>query len=358
MTDTSQCVPINILMKLFTEIFNCRYPIAVMAMNKVSDLALACAVRRAGALPSLSIFNYLIAVIEDQLKVQSILNYEDLNNDLYGYQQEFGDCNILLSLNLLSLADDKIFEMLLKYKVKAVEVIKDDKDFDNEALEKLPNAIQSLRSNGSLLFRKAIVPLHIGRQGNPRFAASAVGVPPPPPPPPALGGTDLWSKLRLHGFIIKGPDGAGRGSTDGTTLEEACSIIKSRFPDKPFIASGGIGTSEQVLWHMSNGAFAVGVGTMLAACRESKISEATKLKMIAASSADLSKLSTGSHTETAQNALVFSSDIKEKNMNNTRGLIEGIKDPSRGHVFAGKAIDQITEILPAADIIQRLAKDL
>lgn len=314
-------------MKLFTEIFNCRYPIVAMAMNQVSDLPLACAVRKGGALPSLSVFNYL-TVIEDQL----VLNYENLNNDLSGYQQEFGDCNILLSLNLSSLVDDKIFEMLLKYKVKAVEVIKDDTALDNEALEKLPKAIWSLRSNGSLLFRKIVD----------KVAQLDPGV---------------WSK-NLDGFIVKGPDGAGRGSTNGTTLEESCSILKSKFPDKLLIPSGGIGTSEQVLWHMSNGAFAVGVGTVLAACRESKISEATKLKMIAASSADLSKLSTGSYAETAQNALVFSSDVKERNMNNTRGLIVGIKDPSRGHVFAGKAIDQITEILPAVEIIQQLAKDL
>lgn len=314
-------------MKLFTEVFDCRYPIVAMAMNQVSDLPLACAVRKAGALPSLSVFNYL-TVVEDQL----VLNYENLDNDLFGYQQEFDDCSLLLSLNLSALVDDRIFEMLLKYKVRAIEMIKDDTALSNDALEKLPKAIWTLRSNDSLIFRKIVD----------KVAQLEPGA---------------WSN-NLDGFIVKGPDGAGRGSTDGTTLEESCAILKNKFPGKLLIPSGGIGTSKQVSEYMINGAFAVGVGTVLAACRESKISEATKLKMIAATSADLSKLSTGSYTETAQNALVFSSDVKERNMNNTRGLIVGIKDPSRGHVFAGKAIDQITEILPAAEIIQRLAKDL
>lgn len=314
-------------MKLFTEVFDCRYPIVAMAMNQVSDLPLACAVRKGGALPSLSVFNYL-RIVEDKI----ILYYNDLENDLAEYHRQFGDCHMLLSLNLSSLADSKIYEMILKYKIKMLEVILDDEPLSVETRNTLPTAIRSIKNNGSLIFRKLVNKFTELQPGN-------------------------WSK-NLEGFIVKGPDGAGRGSTDGTTLEESCSILKSKFPDKLLIPSGGIGTSEQVFWHMSNGAFAVGVGTVLAACQESKISEATKLKMIAASSSDLSKLSTGSYAETAQNALVFSSDVKERNMNNTRGLIVGIKDPSRGHVFAGKAIDQITEILPAAEIIQRLAKDL
>ena len=34
-----------------------KYPIIAMAMNKVSDVNLAIAVRKAGAIPSLSVFN-------------------------------------------------------------------------------------------------------------------------------------------------------------------------------------------------------------------------------------------------------------------------------------------------------------
>lgn len=314
-------------MKLITEIFNCRYPVAAMAMNKVSDLPLACAVRKAGAFPSLSVFNYLRSV-DDKL----ILYYDELENDLAEYHHQFGDCHLLLSLNLSSLADSKIYEIVLKYKVKLLEVIRDDDPLSNEITNTLPATISSIKNNGSLIFWKLVN----------KFAEVQPG---------------SWSE-HIDGFIVKGPDGAGRGSTDGTTLEELCSILKSKFPDKLLIPSGGIGTSEQVFWHMSNGAFAVGVGTVLAACQESKISEATKLKMIAASSGDLSKLSVGPVTEMVQNALVFSSDVKEREMNNTRGLIAGINDPNRGHVFAGKSIDQVTEILPAAEIIQRLVKDL
>lgn len=332
-------------MKLFTEIFNCRYPIVAMAMNQVSDLPLARAVRKAGALPSLSVFNYLVPInaasTSDALNDMKVVP-DRLENDLENYHREFGDCHMLLSLNLASLLDDKIYKMILKYKVKALELITIDAPprgqiVDDDTQSKIFNErCNAIKDNETLLFRKIMK-----------------GVLPP------SAGSSLWSKIHLHGFIVKGPDGAGHGPTDGTPLEESCSILKSRFPDKPFIPSGGIGTSEQVLWHMSNGAFAVGVGTVLAACQESKISEATKLKMVAASSADLSKLSSSARLpfSTAQNALVFSRS-ETISANNTYGLKEGIKDPSRGHVFAGKAIDQVTEILPAAEIIQRLAKDL
>jgi NAD(P)H-dependent flavin oxidoreductase YrpB (nitropropane dioxygenase family) len=314
-------------MKLFTEVFNCRYPIVAMAMNQVSDLPLASAVRRAGALPSLSVFNYL-NVVGDQI----VLIHENLEKDLAGYHNEFNDCELLLSLNLSSLTDPLILEMILKYRVKLIEIIKDDTVLPDDVVERLPKIIWSIKDNGSLIFRKIVD----------KVAHLEPGV---------------WSK-NLDGFIVKGPDGAGRGSVEGLTLEESCNILRTKFPDKLLIPSGGIGTSQQVKEYMSQGAFAIGIGTLLAASKESKISEATKLKMIGATSADLSKLSTGTYTETKQNALVFSSDVKERNMNNTRGLIVGIKDPSRGHVFAGKSIDQIKEILPANDIIQGLVKDL
>lgn len=318
---------LSILMKLFTEVFNCRYPIIAMAMNQVSDLPLAIAVRRAGALPSLSVFNYL-NVVGDQIA----LIHENLEKDLAGYHNEFNDCELLLSLNLSSLADPQILEMILKYRVKLIEIIRDDAALPDDVAKKLPKIIRSIKENGSLLVRKIVNKVIELEPGT-------------------------WSK-NLDGFIVKGPDGAGRGSVEGLTLEESCTILRTKFPDKLLIPSGGIGTSQQVKEYMSQGAFAVGIGTLLAASKESKISEATKLKMVGATSADLSKLATGTYTDTKQNALVFSTDVKERNMNNTRGLRAGIVDPSRGHVFAGKSIDQITEILPANDIIQNLVRDL
>jgi hypothetical protein len=58
-----------------------------------------------------------------------------------------------------------------------------------------------------------------------------------------------------------------------------------------------------------------------------------------------------------QNALVFD-PVPGDSHNNTISLVYGIRNPSKGLIFAGKGIDNITEILPVHDIVQKLVKDL
>ena len=58
-----------------------------------------------------------------------------------------------------------------------------------------------------------------------------------------------------------------------------------------------------------------------------------------------------------QNALVFAK-TENDDTNNTLGLGLGVKDPSAGHVYVGRAIDTITEIRPVADIVKDLTSQL
>jgi glycerol-3-phosphate dehydrogenase len=86
----------------------------------------------------------------------------------------------------------------------------------------------------------------------------------------------------------------------------------------------------------------------LAASEESSVSRETKLKMIEATVADISKTAVSN-----QSALVFSK-LPDDDMNNTYSLIKGLASPDQGLVFAGKGINYVKEIKPVKDIIQEL----
>jgi len=280
-----------------------------MAMNKVSDVNLAIAVSKAGAIPSLSIFNYFTGpdYIDDNL----------LRSALVRYKLATGDCNILLSVSVSELIDKRFQKVIVEEQVGLIELIPDSygetplSQFRND---QLALAIDEVRSNGALVFVKVLSVEHVIDD--------------------------------IDGVILKGNDGAGRGTNN---LEILFEKVRNKFPNLPIIVSGGIGTSAQVKSFLDKGAVAVGIGTLFAASVESSVSYETKLKMVEASSENITQLSTGA----TQNALVFSSTLND-NYNNTKGLLAGIKNPESGHIFAGKGINDITEILPVDSIVQRL----
>jgi len=291
-----------------------------MAMNKVSDVNLAIAVRKAGCLPSLSIFNYFVKL--------GVIDPALFERDLKDYQTAVGDASILISTNISALIDlDGFMDALLSYRVRAVEIILEDlePDAENRRHVILPKIISRLRDNGTMVFTKTLMPGDLAP------------------------GAD--------GIILKGPDGAGRGNLTGETLEQLFKTYTAMFPSKHVITSGGVGTSEQLKYYMDRGAFGVGIGTMFAVSAESKISTETKLKLVASGAADVKRLDNGKTDTDSQNAVVFS-ETPGDNHNNTRGLMAGIKSPSLGHVFIGKGIEHANEILTCEEIVQRLVKDI
>jgi NAD(P)H-dependent flavin oxidoreductase YrpB (nitropropane dioxygenase family) len=161
----------------------------------------------------------------------------------------------------------------------------------------------------------------------------------------------------IDGIILKGPDGAGRGNTQGISLLELFDSIHAQYPNLLIIPAGGIGTHEHVKAYMDRGAFAVGVGTLIAATQESRVSHETKLKMVESTSKDIKQLANGSVDTFAQNALVFK-QVEGDNFNNTRGLMAGVRSPTVGHIFVGTGIDNVTEILPVKTVIENLIKSL
>jgi enoyl-[acyl-carrier protein] reductase II len=305
---------------LFTEIFNCKYPIAAMAMNRVSDIRLAKAIRSAGGLPSLSIFNYYTG--PDTVDIAAF------RQDLIDYTTAYPDGNILISVDSVQYSTASFVNLMIEFNIKCVEVIWGDAVGANDESTGINNSAKELKKHGTLTFVKS------------------------------LGIYDLENLTEVTGVIVKGAEGAGRGHIGGKSLKELVLKVQEKFPNMLIIPAGGIGNSEQVKEYMDMGVFAIGVGTMFAACAESKISLESKLKMVSASSVDLSRLNNGNSGEYNQSALVFEKINAPNDFNNTRGLMKGIVDPSSGHIFAGRGIDHITEILPASEVIQRLIKDL
>ena len=288
-----------------------------MAMNRVSDVKLAVAGAKAGILPSLSIFNYYVA--PGQLGLDKFRQAVDEYNTLTD------SAPLLVSVAVDTIIDDDSFKLLVDCQIKVLEIVLDAPNevvITDERIAKRNARLAELRANNVLVLCKA------------------------------LDLKDIEETL-VAGVILKGPDAAGRVIDDGTSLIDRIKKCKELYPHLHIIASGGIGTSTQIQECIDAGAVGVGLGTIFAAAEESSISNETKLKMMAASADDISKLKNGAK----QHALIFSELHKDVN-NNTHGLVAGIKNPATGHVFAGKGIDHIMDIVPVQDIVNALTKDL
>ena len=286
-------------------------------MNRVSDVKLAVAGARAGILPSLSIFNYYVA--PGQLGLDKFRQAVDEYNTLTD------SASLLVSVAVDTIIDDDSFKLLVDCQIKVLEIVFDapnEVEITDERIAKRNARLAELRANNVLVLCKA------------------------------LNLEDIEETL-VDGVILKGPDAAGRVIDDGTSLIARIKKCKELHPHLYIIASGGIGTSAQIQECIDAGAFGVGLGTIFAAAEESSISNETKLKMIAASADDIGKLKNGAK----QHALIFSELHKDVN-NNTHGLLAGIKNPVTGHVFAGKGIGHIINIVPVQDIVNELTKDL
>lgn len=305
-------------MQTFTQIFNCKYPIAVMAMNRVSDVNLAVACSIAGILPSLSIFNYYVA--------PNTLGIEKAKLAIEEFNLLTNSAPLLLSVAVDTIVDDDSFQLLVDCKVKVIELVLDapnEIEITNARTVKRNLRIKELRESGVLVFSKVLDVIELDNNS--------------------------VEQTLLDGIILKGPDAAGRVVDDGTSLIDRIKKCKQLYPSLHIIASGGIGTSEQIQQCIDAGAIGVGLGTAFAASTECAISLETKLKIVGATADDIKKLKNGAK----QHALIFK-ELQTDVNNNTHGLSAGIKNPTVGHVFAGKGVNYITAIKSVKDIVTDL----
>jgi len=294
----------------YKEFFNCKYPIIAATMNQVSDLKLAIACHDAGILPSLSVYNYSLA--------NSNVNLEALENDIKQFQDITGTSDVLISIAKGHFLTPKFLELSLKLNIKYIEALTDDPPYMDVDI----NLFWEYKKNNIKIIPKIFGSLAIIKH--------------------------------VDAVILKGSNGAGRGFDSIDVNAQLDNIIET-YPSMPVIMSGGVGTSQDINRYLSKGCMAVAIGTLFAASEESSISKETKLKMVEASSSNITQLSNGAQ----QNALIFKEiDKNLDDFNNTLSLVNGIKNPTTGHVFAGTSIDNITAIRPMKDIVQELIQNL
>ena len=293
------------------------YPLMAVAMNQVSDANLAIAVRKAGGLPSISIFNYA-----DQY---SNVDYSLLEEEILKYINATGDGLLVLSGDP-TVIDMKLIKLIQKYSISHIELIPDYEYIKKPLLRNvLADNLLKIQSLGIKIILKVVV-YHL-----------------------EIKYWSVWNNKKVDIICVKGPLGAGRVTTDNIDLVE---LTKQAVTSGiPVIAVGGISTAEQVSMLLKAGAAAVGIGTLFAASAESCLSTEAKQKLVSASYNDLSKLPT---IDLSQNALVITTSDPTDTVNNSIGLIHGVTTGTNGHIFAGKSIDNITQIDSVKNIIERL----
>ncbi len=285
-----------------------KYPIVSALMNQVSELSLALAVSRAGGFPSISSYCYS--------------NDSELISDLESFVAQTGSSNLilgvdeknLLNLNLVKTIKELKITHILRYFNEDPKISEHTRNNWRVITENILKDLQSVKIEMKTDFKPI---------------------------------TDL-DKL----YFVKGNDGAGRPGNASTKELFDFHIIQT--PNAQIVPMGGISTPEQVNYYISNGAVAVGCGTVFAAAKESVLSKAAKEALIAAESKSLTTVD----ENLKQQGLVFSKAIID-NPNNTASLKLGLfSDTSVGIIFAGKGVDNIKKIEPVEAIINNLASKL
>ena len=272
-------------------------------MNKVSDAKLALAAHTAGIIPSL--------IASFSALSETVVELEKFNNGAGNFT------DLILAVSPAQLSPELI-DVILTYNVTHLQLIDDIKTVAEEL------ALSSLKKKNIKIIVKRISTRSIGAE-----------------------------YLHLVDAIdIKGPEGASRVINDGGPLSSRLSQLQMLNPDLPIIVTGGISTSAEIRQYLDAGAVAVGLGTVFALSEESCINYEKKLAMIEKSFADVRNIGVSK-----QNAIVFT-PIPDEDANHTRGLLIGRDSSSKGLLFAGKAIDNISSIKSVATIVKELIADL
>lgn len=294
---------------------NCKYPIIAMPMIGGSDSNLAIASAEAGILPSLNSINYIN------------------NNFLIEFEEELKLCynngNILINFLASHFYKNftSIMKILLKYKVKYILIQYGDSKIDNDLFFKI-----------LITLKKIGIQIFVSEHYHIEYLIPGI-----------LNYVD--------GIFVKGPDVAGIYREYDVDLETSIKKFRKKY-DIPVIGVGGIGNKEDMINVLDAGASAIGIGTLLAMSLESPLSLETKMKMIKAKKEDLTFIDVykkeDPNYDGKQRVLYFSDyENKTNDIRNRNGLMLGIQNKG-GHVYAGKGIDKLNELLSVKEIVNRL----
>jgi NAD(P)H-dependent flavin oxidoreductase YrpB (nitropropane dioxygenase family) len=277
-------------------------------MTLVSDVKLATAVFRAGALPSISASVFY---------KNGTLDISLFDNGIKRFTAATGSSNVLVNIDRNELITETVTDIIIDNKIRFIELFNTPMDEGTEQI--LASHISFLKKNHNItVIFKALKDPH---------------------------------KLNQGTIILKGPDGAGRTNNASGSLDNNFDRIKNLYPTMNIIPSGGITKCEDVKHFMDKGSLAIGIGTLLAMSEESLIAHETKIKLLEATANDVNTFGNLNIQG------VKLGDISNDSDNYTRSLYKGIRSANAGAIFVGKGIDKITQIKPVNDIIQELVKD-
>jgi len=304
------------------QVFQSRYPILEACMNRGSTLELAMAVHTAGGYPSLCSWTYNR---HSRVMQQDLDRFVKLTNSN----------RIHLSFELNEFDHQVVHDIVQSYRIPTIEIIYGktnmyrSTDSESEIESELLRLLDPLKAHGTKIFKRIYE---------------------------AVDQATMDRHL-LDGFCIKGLESAGFSSY--TPVRETFLKQRELTPDAMLIPYGGVGTADQVRDYIELDAEMVAVGTVLALSAESTMATETKLAAIQKQSQDLVQ---STHdfggVKRKQSALKFGNYSGPDDANGTVGLVRGLNGKTDSHVYLGRGIDHVSEILSCQQIIQNLVEKI
>ena len=307
------------------DFMNTQHPIVCLPMNRVSNIELAIAVAKAGCLPSIIMVSY-------SAENGKIFREEEFQKDIISFVGAVGKSNIMISMT-------DIF-LMFHYKriIKYVEI------FGISHIEILPfygtreQCLENLKTYVQFL-------INIKKLGC-KIIVKCLTIPAEPV------SASLLDEGIADALIVKCTKGAGKvHNVLSSDIKKATSYAKNIYPEANIIASGGVSTYADIESCLTFGAKVVGIGTMFAMSKESKICEANKKKIIAMKANDIERLQY--KDSVGSNAVVFDDFIGKDDSNKSLSLEQGVNGEG-GHLYMGHGIEHIDEILSVHDIVKKL----
>jgi len=304
------------------QVFQSRYPILEACMNRGSTVELAVAVHAAGGYPSLCSWTYNQ---HSQAMQQDLDRFVKLTNS---------NC-IHLSFELNEFDHQVVQDIVRSHAIPTIEIIYGKTntfrptDSESELEVALLRLLEPLKSQGTKIFKRIYEPV----------------------------GQDTMDQHLLDGFCIKGAESAGFSSY--TPVKETFLKQRELTPGAMLIPYGGIGTADQVQDYIELGAEMIAMGTVFALSAESTMATETKLAAIQKQAQDLVQLTHDfGGVKRKQSALKFGNYAGPDDANGTIGLVRGLNGKPDSHVYLGRGIDHVDEILSCQQIIQRLVEKI
>lgn len=294
-------------MQTYQSYLGSKHPILCLPMNQVSDVNLAIAVHNAGAFPSIIITNYL-----NENKLDTGL----YSSELRRFKDATGSNLLLLSIGFKAILYDAVTEPFFNLGFKHIELFHHFSE--DSGWQEILDRCKYLEDkyDAKIIFK--------------------------------VSTNNIDDETKYKTIILKGVEAAGRASPSPTPIKEKFIEYRSKFPHLDIIPCGGVYDNTQLKFFMDQGALAVGVGSLFAASEESCLSTESKMKIIKSSTRDITSGGTLNFKG------LFSNIVDNDDINLTKSLSIGVRDPDNGCIYIGDAIDHITEILPIKVIVERL----